>query len=224
MQNVTILGITLQDRTLQESLATAKRYLGNGALDIVAYVDHDILTYAEADESVRNFIEDADMTLWEDEEILEVAGIFDSSRYHEVESRAFLRELLQKITDDDRSIIIACEDENSLGLLKEDLLKLQPGLNIVHEVIMEVVQSVIPENAVNTINEHLPAMVICRLDYAQQATWLGLAGSMINTGIWLAIPPSMDICECRQTNIFRKLWYRLSFGVFSRRAKKSMEG
>jgi len=224
MQNVRILGITLQDRSLQETLSTANRYLTNGALDIVAYVDHDVLTQASKNEKVKGFVNRAGMTLWEDKKILKIVGISDAQRYTEVESRAFINELLSGIVNDGRSISIASKDQESLNKLHGELVDFIPNLKIVHETKIESTGGRIPENEINLINEHAPAIVICRADYALQQEWLTGASNMINAGIWLALPAGMSIQGSGSNRLICRIWQKLSFRLFKRRATRAMEG
>lgn len=224
MQNVTILGITLQDRSLKETLGAAKRYLQSGALDVVTYINHDVLMDAERDINVRRFLSDATMTLWEDKEILHLVGISEAGRIKEVESRAFIREMLKNIAGHGACVSIAASDEDGLRHLRDELLRVQPELKIVHETVLCSSLTSVPENEINGINEHFPSMVIAKADYALQQSWLSQARPMINAGIWLAMPDGMQIEGLINVGMLRRIWHKLSFWIFSRRAKKAMEG
>ena len=224
MQNVRILGITLQDRSLEEALNTSKRYLSNGALDVVAYVNHDVLMFAERNDSVRAFLEGTAMTLWEDKKILKLIGEVQPRRLAEIESRAYIRGLLAMLAKEGRTVALAGENASELGVLRDELLAIEPKLEIVHETLIESAPAGIPEADINSINEHSPAVVIARMDYGTQQEWLSRAGGMINAGIWLALPANMVINGQDEEGVLHRVWHKLSFSSFSRRAKKAMEG
>lgn len=224
MQNVTILGTTLQDRSIQESLSVSKRFLANGALDVVAYIDHGVLVQAEHSDSVKAFLDRTAMTLWEDKKILRLVGITDPERIAEVENRLYIKELLKSLSASKSMIAIMAEDEASAEKLKSELLAIEENLSIVHEVVMPKMLASIPEDEINSINEFAPSVIIARIDYEQQENWLRLTSSMINAGIWLAMPEGMTINSHHQSGMLRRFFYKLSFRIFSRRAKKAMEG
>jgi len=224
MQNVTILGTTLQERSIQESLSVSKRFLGNGALDVVAYIDHGVLIKAEHDEKVREFLNRTALTVWEDKKILKLVGIADQERVKEVETRVYLKELLNLMSENNLSVAVAGEDIESIENLKSELLALDEKIDIVHSAIIDSNTSAIPEDEINGINEHAPAIVISRMGYNKQEDWLRRTSSMINAGIWLAMPANMVINGHRQSSMIGRFFNKLSFKIFSRRAKRAMEG
>lgn len=221
MQNVTILGITLQDRSFGESISAAMRFMQKGALDVISYVDQDVLSNAEHDGAVRRFIDESVMTLWEDKAILKIAGINDLKRIKEVEDRKFIRSLLDNLVSEERTVCVAGPDEISVSRLKDELLEIQPKLNIVHETFIADLSEV-PENEINGINEHAPSLIIARMDYRKQQEWLSWAKPMINAGIWIAIPPRMAIINKHESGLFflRKLFLKIKLRVFSIKARK----
>ena len=91
MQTIQLLGIRLKDHSKWESLGIAERFLKNRALRLVLYVNSKELTLASKDAGLKQFIEQADLTLWSTTELVQVAGLKNAGRHREVENREFLK-------------------------------------------------------------------------------------------------------------------------------------
>ena len=76
-----------------------------------------------------------------------------------------------------------------------------PGLNIAHRQIILFGEGSAPEDEINSINRIAPAMIISHTDYHDLSEWLGTASSMINVGIWLALPDTMPISGIRAKGV-----------------------
>ena len=226
MQNVTILGLTLQERTLPETMTLTRRFITNGAIDVMAYVDHDVLSKASKDKQVKEFILNATVTLWENVKLLKLVGITGRERLEEVGNRIFLKKLFELIASESGTVIIAAADEKALDQLENEVAAFASDVKIVHKTVMELNSVRIPEDEINSINAYAPLLLIARADYRLQNEWLKLAKSMINVGIWLALPPGMNLAtaDAKKDYLFKRIWHKVSFRLFKRRAAKAMEG
>lgn len=219
MQNVTMLGMDLLDRTTEESLISAKRFLGNSALNVVPYIDYRTLLLADRDELIRDFLMNSAMILWADKEILEIIGCDTNERSQEIADRSFLKELLRYIVDSDSGVALAGKDSESIDALNQELKEIEPELRFVHNTFIDDTGNRIPEDAINGINEHAPAIIISRIDYQKLETWIRQSKPMVNAGIWLAIPEQMSLTGNREKSILNKIRRYIKYLVIKRRMR-----
>ena len=202
MQNVTMLGITIQDRTKDESMSSIARFLKNSALNVIAYIDHAVIRQAVRDADVREFLKKAAITEWSEPYLAEAVGINDSGRLSEIEQKSFLTEELHSIQERDKTVALAASGQPALEDLKTSLAAIEPGLNIVHTMILTEDDINAPEDAVNALNCAAPAVVISQMDYHLLTGWLKVTSRMLNTGAWITIPDTMSVTVSRKAGAF----------------------
>lgn len=223
MQNVTIMGIPLQERSLEESRKAADRFLRNGALDMVVFASADMLLRSEREPEIRDLIESAAMVFWAEPEVLAVMGITDSELEDQIRRRSFLRQMLSQIAQNGGEVALAGFSEEDISRLRAEIDNVQPGLSYIHYEILESADGQIPEAAINAINTHAPTLVVSRMDYVHLQRWLARSGRMINVGIWLAIPPGMELAEDREKGIVNRIRRAVRMRVL-KHTVKTMEG
>ncbi len=202
MQNVTMLGITIQDRTKDESMSSIARFLKNSALNVIAYIDYAVMRQAVRDEDIRDFLKKAAITEWSESYLAEAVGIHDSERLAEIDRKSFLTEELHSISKRDKTVALAASDQTAIEDLKTSLTAIEPGLNIVHAMVLGENDISSPEDAVNALNCAAPAVVISHMDYHMLTCWLKVTSRMLNTGAWITIPDTMSITVSRKMGAF----------------------
>ncbi len=192
MQKVNILGLELNDHTKKESIEMAQWFLNNGTLDVVLYVDHDVLTEAGSDEELCRWLESAGLTQWASLDILEAAGVAGNGRCREVENREFLGDLLHMAERDHKTVFLLSDSDGQIEYLRRTLRQIQPDLMIAGATIAGSDDEEI-KNDINEINSVSPAIVIARMDLRKQLKWLHGSDNMVNAALWLGMPPDMQI-------------------------------
>ena len=201
MQNVTMLGIKLQDRSAEESIGCTSRFLRSSALDVIAYIDYEVIRQAVSDSAIRDLLRSAAVTEWTDSYLLEAVGAYDQERAEQIDTRRFLRDELAAMAAAGKSIALAGDTGESIQRLEEQLSGIVSDLNIVHRQVLHTGDGPAPEDEINSINMIAPAMIISHMDYHDLAEWLRSASSMINVGIWLALPDTMTIDAARNKGV-----------------------
>ncbi|MBR6391446.1 MAG: hypothetical protein IKS16_08915 [Lachnospiraceae bacterium] len=205
MQNVTMLGIKLQDRSVEESLGCTSRFLRSSALDVIAYIDYEVIRHAVFDAGIRDLLRSAAVTEWSDSYLLEAVGAYDPERAVQIDSREFLRDELAGMAAGDKTIALAADSDEAIDRLESQLEVISPGLNIVHRQVIHTGDGASLEDELNDINRVAPAMIISHMNYHDLSEWLGGASSMINVGIWLALPDTMPISINRDKGVMTGL-------------------
>ena len=205
MQNVTILGITLQDRSTEESLGSAVRFLRNSSPNVIAYIDYPILRSAITNNRVRDFLGSAAIIEWTEPYLMEAVGITDPGRLTEVGSRRFLIEELTAIASGGKPVALVGDSDQSVANLEKRLGSVRNDLNIVHRQILSTGENGNPEDDINSINQCAPAMIISCMDYVSLAEWFRYSSSMINAGIWLALPEGMSLMPGQNKGVMTRI-------------------
>ena len=170
----------------------AQWFLNNGTLDVILYVDNNVLTQAGNDAELRRWIESAGLTQWASLDILEAAGVIGNGRRREVENREFLRELLHMAGRDHKTVFILADSDDKTEYLRKTLRQLQPDLMIAGSAIAGDNDENI-KNDINEINSVTPAIVIAMMDFRRQLEWLHGSDNMVNAAVWLGMPSDMQI-------------------------------
>lgn len=218
MQTVQILGIKLVDRTKWESLSVAETFLKNHAMQVILYVNNKELSLASEDRKMKDFIEQAGLTLWSTKELVQVAGLLNKKRHREVENREFLRELLGRLAKNHQAVMVVADTEEKAQVLKKELLDMQEKLSIVACHGIDASGEKMAQD-VNYINSIAPKIVIARLNIASQCYWLEGAKHMISAGAWLAIPEEMAIDDKTMTT-FENVRQKIKNLFFRKKVKK----
>lgn len=211
MQKINLLGMTLEDYSLRESVDILEKFLHNGALNTILYISAKMLVGASISAEQKQWIENIDMVRWSDAEILEQAGITGRNRVHEVETQEFFKEFLKKVGRGRFTIYLLTETEEDKKILKEDLLHQRPDLKIVGEQAYESYQQ---DTAalINEMNSVAPKVIISRMSFDKQERLMVEARNFLNAEVWLALNYQMIVNEERPAKLkkFLNKWYHHS--------------
>ncbi len=213
MQKMDILGVTLTDYSLKESLLLLDGFLENGALNTILYVTTPMLILAGKDENEKERIESMDMTLCGESDILRVAKIESKSRSYEVENLVFLKEFLRRIVRGGKTIYLLSDSEEDAQKLRDELKDFQRGISVRgYQIIKEDAENV--EEVVNDINDIAPSVIISRMAGSRQEQWMLEAKPYINAEVWLGISKDMKLGERRESfqkkamsRIYKKMFH-----------------
>lgn len=214
MKKINLLGITLTDYSLKESLKLSNQYLNNGALSTISIISTQILVEASENPEHKEWIESVDLTVFGETDILRAADNATRNRLREVENGEFIREFLHRIVRGRYTAFLLTNSEQQMESLKGRLLELQPGIHIVGQYILE--DSLTGTDAfINEINDVVPTVIISRFPYPLQEQLMYDNKKKINANVWLALPEH-SVVQTRkgiQTSkllewFYRKIFYR----------------
>ncbi len=214
MQKMDILGITLTDYSLKESLFLVDSFMKKGALSTILYVTTPMLILAGKDECEKERIESMDMTLCGEADILRVAKIDSKSRLYEVEHLVFLKEFLRRIARNAQTVYLLSDSPEDIENLKRELKDFQRGIVISGLQIIDGSTRKV-EDVVNNINDIAPSVIISRMPWGMQEKWMQDAKPYINAEVWLGISRDMKLGEHRESlqkkavsRIYKKMFHK----------------
>ena len=199
---IKVLGISLTDMGLRESLRQTDVFLKNGALNTIAYVSTQKLVQASENEDEKAWMEEMDMTVCEDVEVLHAAGIVNRSRVREVEQNEYLTELLRRIKHNKYSTYLLTDTKQNLTLLEEELHEIMSGLPIKGRASLEEYDEN-REGIINAMNAIAPVVIISRFPYPQGMQLMHEFRMLLNGELWITLPDHIILQKKR--SIFKRL-------------------
>ncbi len=187
MQEIELLGVSIKDRRLRESLEVAQSFLDDGILEVVSYISMENLMHAAEDGAQKQWLESLDMTLSADEEILRAAGITDRTRLREVRHNGFLREFLRRLAKGTVPVYLLSKTEKDRKLLEEGLLSQQWNLLIAGQAVWEEYEED-RDKLINAINALAPKVIISNFPYPEDMELISYCKPFVNGEEWLQIP------------------------------------
>ncbi len=193
---IKVLGITLQDFGLRESLRQTDLFLKNGALNTIAYVSAQKLVHASENEDEKSWMEELDMIVCEDADVLHAAGITSRSRMREVEQNEYLIELLRRIKHNKYTTYLFTDTNENLNTLEDELHEIMSNLPIKGRTSLEE-YSDNTASIINAMNTVAPTVIISRFPYPKGMCLMHEYKRLLNAEVWITLPNHINALKKR---------------------------
>ncbi|MBQ7065569.1 MAG: hypothetical protein IJN92_02000 [Lachnospiraceae bacterium] len=218
MRKMQVLGITLIDYTLRESMRKVDEYLRDRTTKVITYVTIKGVLNANENDQVKDFLEKMDMTVAADTDILRAADVATRNRVREVEGNEFMDEFLRKLMRSRKSVCLLTETNAQLLILQEYVKSYQEKLNIVGGFTLEDLQTD-EDFLVNEINIKEPNVLISLLSDTRRLDFFDENQMKVNVNIWLMLKEEMSLSNKRR-GIISKLYQTIMKKIFFKRVNK----
>ncbi|MCM1160621.1 MAG: hypothetical protein NC412_05285 [Roseburia sp.] len=218
MRKIQVLGITLVDYSLKESMRKVDDYLKERKTKVITYMTIKGIMTANENETVRAFLEKMDMTIAADTDILRAADAASRNRIREVAGNEFMEEFLKKLARNRKSVCLLTETNAQLLLLKEYVRSYQENLNIAGGFALEELQTD-EDFLINEINIKEPNVLISLLSDVKRMEFLDASQMKINVNIWLMLKEEMSLSN-KHRGIFQKLYQTFMKKLFIQRVNQ----
>lgn len=218
MRKIQVLGITLVDYSLKESMRKVDDYLKERKTKVITYMTIKGIMTANENETVRAFLEKMDMTIAADTDILRAADAASRNRVREVAGNEFMEEFLKKLARNRKSVCLLTETNAQLLLLKEYVRSYQENLNIAGGFALEELQTD-EDFLINEINIKEPNVLISLLSDVKRMEFLDASQMKINVNIWLMLKEEMSLSN-KHRGIFQKLYQTFMKKLFIQRVNQ----
>lgn len=218
MKRINLLGITLTDYSLKESLKLSNHYLNNGALNTILVVSTQILVEAGGNLEYKKWIESMDITVCGETDILRATDSASRNRLKEIENGDFIREFFHRLTWARKKIFLLSSSEQQMEFLKKEILEVQPNLHIVGQYILEDIATGV-DLFINEINDIVPSVIISRIPHPLQEQLVYENKMKMNANVWLALSEHSIIHTKKgmRTSRLTTIFYK---NIFKRRVSK----
>ncbi|MDD3204266.1 MAG: WecB/TagA/CpsF family glycosyltransferase [Lachnospiraceae bacterium] len=218
MKKINLLGISLTDYSLKESLKISNHYLNNGALNTISVISTQILVEAAENPEHKEWIESMDMTIFGETDILRAADNATRNRLKEVENGEFLQEFFHRLAWNRKTVYLLADSEQQMEYLKARLHEMQSNLLIIGQYVLEDVSTGI-DSFINEINDIVPTVIVSKFPYPLQEQLMYENKKKINANVWLALPEHSTIQTKKGIQSFKLLeWFYRK--LFKRRVSK----
>lgn len=192
MRKMEVLGISLQDLTLRESMKKVEQFFRGGKVSTIALITMKGLIKAQDSPEIKNWMDSLDMTVVADADILHAAGINYRSRIHDVENGEFVAEFLKKLVRQKKKIYLLSQTEDQLKKMEEELVSFQENLLIAGRLAVDELEHD-DDFIVNDINLKTPGVLISNLDSPKRENFWKDNHMKLNVSIWLMIRADREL-------------------------------
>jgi len=186
MREISVLGVSIADRSLRESLRLLGVYMEEEGLRTVCFLTTDLLMKAKDDKSLKEALEGMDLPVTGSVQILEAGGIKSATRKREVEGNYFLRELIKRLAREKKKIFLIADTQDALVSLREQLLLMEGKLTFFGSYSFDGPE-VSDDAVINEINTVIPEVVISASASPRQELIMHGAKDMINARLWISL-------------------------------------
>ena len=223
MKELNILGVSIREHSLKESLALTDTYLKNGALNTVLFLSAKMLLAAGKDSEFKEWIEDMDMTVCAEPDILRAADAATMSRVREIENNAYLKEVVRRLFKAGKSVYLLTEREEDIAKLKEHLKQAGPELKVVAENNLEAMDGNV-ENLVNHMNDIAADVIISMISFPKQEMVMAQSKNYINSEVWFALLMPEESYKAKgHISLWRRIIQNLHFSKFKKKVDNYKE-
>ena len=197
METINVLGVTLRSYSLKEAMVHTDSFLRNGALNTIVNLSADILVEAGKDESYRQFLEAADMTVLDDRETRIALGLSLKEHGRETESGIYFKEFIRRNVREHNSVYLLTETAEQLQWLRQEIAAVSPKVLFAGTHVYSVEEKM--ENLMNDLNEAVPRVILSVLPFPVQSQLMQEGRRYLNAAVWFAFRPEEILKKSRDT-------------------------
>ena len=207
MRKMEVLGITMQDLTLRESMKKVEQFLKERKVCTIALITMKGLIIAQDSPAIKEWMSSLDMTVPIDADILRAADIHHHSRINDVEEDAFIVEFLKKMVRQKKTIYLLSQSEAGLKKVEDELRDAQDGLQVVGRCSLDSLEHE-DDFVINDINLKVPDVLISNLPSPVREEFLANHHMKMNVSVWLMIRADRDLRK-KNRNLIKKMYNRI---------------
>lgn len=192
MRKMEVLGISLQDLTLRESMKKVEQFFRDGKVSTIALITMKGLIKAQDSPEIKNWMDSLDMTVAADADILHAADINYRSRIHDVENGEFIAEFLKKLVRQRKKIYLLSQTQDQLKKMEEELTSFQEDLLIAGRLAIDELEYD-DDFIINDINLKMPGVLISNLKSPKREDFWKDNHMKLNVSIWLMIRADREL-------------------------------
>ena len=186
MKQINVLGVSLKDYNVRESMRRITLYLNNGVCNTIDFITHDSLLSAAESPELKESIEAMDMTIFVTNDILVAGNASNRLREREINGNIFLKTFLRKLSKEGRSVYLISDDGAKFNKLVNSLKNLSPEINIIGQAECDNSDSR-SDAVINEVNACVPDVVFVYMKSPNAEIFIDHNKSRMNTQIAAAL-------------------------------------
>lgn len=202
VKKIRLLGMELDNFTLQEEMAQSELFYDRQELNIIRTISMKMLSLAADSQPVRAGIRQADLLIVGDREILIEAGIYSSRRLREASEHGFMREFLGCMTDRRCSFFLVAQNQAELDAFLEFLKTKYEKIAVVGNYLLDACMGD-PDVMINEMNAAAPDIILSVLSSPQEDTLLLQEKEKIRARVWYSLGMDYKNTEMKPSFMLR---------------------
>lgn len=186
MRKTEVLGISVSDFTIRESMRMVDSFFKDGKVSTIAVITMKGLLVAQEDEAIKEWMSNIDLAVPSDVEILRAGNIAFHSRIKDVENDVFVTEFLKKIIRQKKTVYLLSDNETNLQRLREELLSYEGNLTIIGSFCMDSTEYG-GDYIANEINMAFADVLISNLESPGRESFFAENHMKLNVAIWMMV-------------------------------------
>lgn len=223
-----VLGISLQDLTLRESMRKVEQFFRDRKVSTIALITMKGLIAAQDSPEIKSWVDSLDMTVVADADILHAADINYRSRIHDVENGEFIAEFLKKLVRQRKTVYLLSQTESQLKKIEDELTAYEEDLRIVGRLATEELEYD-DDFVINDINLKVPDVLISNLESPKRETFLSDNHMKLNVSVWLMVRADRELDKKRKglvRQVYEKIlkkWFRIRLNRYNEQMNQENE-
>lgn len=193
-------------------------FFRDGKVSTIAIITMRGLLAAQDDDSIKEWMNELDMTIPADVEILQAGNIAFHNRVHDVENNAFATEFFKKIVRQKKSIFLLSDNQTNLEKLRNDILSYEEGISIQGSFALDSTDYA-DDFVANEINSSFADVLISNLESPVRESFLKENHMKLNVAIWMMVRADANLSH-EVTGIWAKIHEQIVKKVFSIRLNR----
>ena len=186
IKEITVAGIKLNSYTALENLIQIGNRLDKNVFTTVQEIYMRTLLLAKEDESVKDAIENLDVTVIAENGVWDAAGENTTLRKREIEKREFFFQLMRILERNKYSVFVLGEQNQEVVETCEYIAEEFPRLKVIGQMALEDCVGA-NEGVINDINLLAPDVIVSVLPSPTQEKFLVEHKAMLSTRLWYGI-------------------------------------
>lgn len=185
-KKIDILGISIDNYTVRESMLQLDTYLSSAVMSLIETVTMRQLLLARENPVIRECLSQADLCIIGDCEILSDTGNSAAQRMREVRDQDFLNEMIRRMVRMQKKIYLIAMTAEDIGRMKEFFLESVPKFSEVGSYALDACGGD-TDAVVNEINGATPDVVISALQSPTEEEFVLSHKGKLGTCVWYGI-------------------------------------
>lgn len=200
MENkLNILGVLIDNYLASDIKSLIDEYLDNDCMNTISVIQASTLLKAVEDEEFKNNIEQMDLSVVNDSEILEVAGVEDEQILREASDKEFIFQFFKNVISREKTIYILGEKEQEVDKYMKLITKRYIGLNFAGKYAINGYNGDW-DSIVNEINSVSPDVILSILPSPFQEKFVIANKNKISAKVWIGMGEDLEIGDLSLKN------------------------
>lgn len=185
-EKIQVLDVEINNYTAKEMMQEAVEYMKTEPLNVIEMVTMDMLASLREQEDEKKGIREFDITFAGNKDILEAAGVTDSSYLKEADTRIFVKMFFRYLHKNHGKVFLLAEDEQALTNLREYFDTTYSSIRIVDTASLEE-HGISDDMILNKVNGAEVDCIIAELPSPIQEQFVIRNRALMNARLWLGL-------------------------------------